>query len=42
MKGMNNISSISQKWVREPSPDPLILNPSNDVIIWQRTWEDEE
>ena len=23
MKGMNNISSISQKWVREPSPDSL-------------------
>ena len=22
MKGMTNISSISQKWVREPSPDP--------------------
>jgi len=22
MKGMNNISSISQKWVREPSPAP--------------------
>jgi len=36
MKGMNNISSINQKWVREPPPDPT------DVIIWQRTWEDEE
>ena len=23
MKGMNNICSINQKWVREPSPDPL-------------------
>ena len=22
MKGMNNICSINQKWVREPSPDP--------------------
>ena len=21
MKGMNNISSINQKWVREPTPD---------------------
>jgi len=25
MKGMNNISSINQKWVREPTPDPLWL-----------------
>ena len=23
MKGMNNICSINQKWVREPSPDPF-------------------
>lgn len=23
MKGMNNICSINQKWVREPSPDPI-------------------
>ena len=23
MKGMNNICSINQKWVREPSLDPL-------------------
>ena len=24
------------------STSRMILNPSNDVIIWQRTWEDEE
>jgi len=25
MKGMNNICSINQKWVRVPSPDPPIV-----------------
>jgi len=25
MKGMNNICSINQKWVREPSHDPKVF-----------------
>ena len=36
MKGMNDISSINQKWVREPSPDPtfgLPLFTSNDMPV---------
>ena len=45
MKGMNNICSINQKWVREPSLDPLkasgferlitgsYLDPINRIIV---------
>ena len=29
MKGMNNICSINQKWVREPSPDPFVVSCDN-------------
>ena len=52
MKGMNNICSINQKWVREPSPDPLskmsynyrhkdFINSGSELLIPQKnTWND--